>query len=214
MFCLLLQKHYLDWVAQGGAAAAAPAAKPNAAPAAAPAPAAKPAAAAAATAAAAASRGEPQTVVEAVRQLREENPEISGFKKLVAEVKARFGPALEANGVKVGSREVREALKVLETGGGADGDDAAGGVATGPRNGLILNEASAKQLFGVVKTLAAKVRGKVVPAGVEGGNAEYKLISWAWRKGVGPEGPCRRIVLRAKVRVISRSFFLEIACGF
>ena len=199
-----LQQHYLDWVAQGGRAAAAP--PPADAK---PAPAAwrcAPTAAALAPAPAAAkalpvvkpatsSGGPVETVLAAVRQLRAENPEISA-KKLVGEVKARF-PALEANGVKVGSKEVRESLRELES-MGAVGDGAAGEEAAGPRSGLILTEASAKQLFGIVKTPATKVRGKIVPAGVEGGNTDYKLISWAWRKGVGPEGPCRRIVLRAK----------------
>ena len=56
----------------------------------------------------------PKSVVEAVRQLLHEDPlKHDGIKKLIAEVKVRF-PALEADGVKVGSREVREALKKSE----------------------------------------------------------------------------------------------------
>ena len=55
------------------------------------------------------------TVLEAVRRVRGENPSL-GSKNLVAEVKAKY-PNLEASGVKVGSREVREARKTLD---GAD----------------------------------------------------------------------------------------------
>ena len=55
------------------------------------------------------------TALEAVRRARGENPSL-GSKNLVAEVKAKY-PNLEASGVKVGSREVREARKTLD---GAD----------------------------------------------------------------------------------------------
>jgi hypothetical protein len=83
-------------------------------------------------------------------------------------------------------------------GGPANSSDSAGQEITRPREGLRLNEQLAKSLFGVVKIPAKKVRGKIVPAGIEGGTAKYKLISSAWLQQVGPEGPCRRVVLRSK----------------
>lgn len=139
----------------------------------------------------------PLTLVDAVRRIRAENQDL-GVKKLVAGLKARF-PALEASGIKVGSKEVRAAVQELDAGASADASNSeTRHEVTKPRNGLLLNEQLAKSLFGVVKTPAKKVRGKVVPAGVEGGTAEYKLISSAWLQQVGPEGPCRRIVLRSK----------------
>ena len=213
-----LQKHYLEWLAQGGGGGGS-----SRAPAPAPAPAPHPAAAASPSAWASGATtpakqagtsgpsggggggssaptkpagSEPETLAAAVRQLRAENPEL-GTKKLVAEVKSRF-PALEAAGIKVGSKEVRDVLQELTADGGGAGGGTAGEEVTRPRDGLVLNEKLAKSLFGVVKTAATKVRGKVVPAGVEGGTAEYKLVSTAWRQQVGPEGPCRRIVLRSK----------------
>eukprot|EP01043_Picozoa_sp_COSAG02_P026506 COSAG02_NODE_1530_length_12086_cov_80.633103_2_plen_454_part_00 len=203
-----LQKHYLDFLAGegSGSGASAPAPTPIPSPAPAPsawAPAPTPAPSAAKQVSARGSSvgvsasGAPTTLTDAVGRIRAENPEI-GVKKLVAELKDRF-PMLENSGIKVGSKEVRAVVQELDAGAGASANsDSAGQEIAGPREGMRLNEQLAKSLFGVVKIPAKKVRGKIVPAGIEGGTGKYKLISSAWLQQVGPEGPCRRVVLRSK----------------
>ncbi len=202
-----LQKHYLDFLAGGGSGSSVSTPAPTAGPSPAPAPSAwapAPAPSAAKQVSARGSsvgvgtNGAPTTLTDAVGRIRAENPEI-GVKKLVAELKDRF-PTLENSGIKVGSKEVRAVVQELDAGAGASANssDSAGQEITGPREGLRLNEQLAKSLFGVVKIPAKKVRGKIVPAGIEGGTAKYKLISSAWLQQVGPEGPCRRVVLRSK----------------
>ena len=199
-----VQQSYLDWLSQGsGSSAPASALTPTPTPAPAPAPVPAPVRAVKRTSTRGSNGdsgddGAPATLEEAVRRLRAENPEI-GVKKLVSELKVRF-PALEASGIKVATKEVRAAVHELDAVVGAPTSTSAssGQPITRPRAGLLLNEQLAKSLFGVVKIPPKKVRGKVVPASIEGGTGEYKLISSAWLQQIGPDGPCRRIVLRSK----------------
>jgi hypothetical protein len=192
-----VQLAYLEWLSQGSGSSA-PTPTPVPAPAPAPAPAPVRAVKQTSMRGSSGDEGAPATLEEAVRRLRAENPEI-GVKKLVSELKVRC-PTLEASGIKVATKEVRAAVHELDAVVGAPTTSSAssGQPITKPRAGLLLNEQLAKSLFGVVKIPPKKVRGKVVPASIEGGTGEYKLISSAWLQQIGPAGPCRRIVLRSK----------------
>ena len=143
----------------------------------------------------------PTTVLEAVRVIKSENPEL-GAKKFVAEVKARFS-CLEASGVKVGAKEVREALKELE--GANTGSSAASGDGSSskpndntPRDGMKLDPASMMKVFGV-RVIPGKMQGKKKrPDTIEGGNNRYKLVSKNWVRQLGPDGAKIEIKMQSK----------------
>ena len=131
-----------------------------------------------------------QTLAQAVRALTLANPEI-GTKKLVAEVKLQY-PTLEASGIKVGSKEVRQAVAALAAESSSGGDESSADGIGVLLNGMTMTMQKATHIFGVQYV---NVKGRL---NLEAGNKQYRLISANWRKQISPEGPCRQMVLQSK----------------